>query len=161
MSTAARRHAGGVPEGCPLSRRQYQVMCGLAAGRTYLEIARGLGISHSTVREHAHVAFRHLGVTGRGASCAVVAMKDSGWLGAKPRRPQEPPDPHLTPVQLAYAACFAALCRERTSRAAAIVTVAFGLLTAVHALPSRPRQPPDIDELLLRLARGVTRPIPQ
>lgn len=151
-----------VPAGCPLSDREFEMMRLLARGATYKEMGLKMGISTSGVRSLAHTAFDRLGVGGgRGAAAAVVMMKDSGWIGASPRTPQLPDDSRIvTPVQLAYCSCFVALCQQRTPRAAAIVTVAFGLLSAVHGVQATaPRRVPDIDELLLRLARGLARPI--
>lgn len=154
-----RRFQTNVPEGCPLTNCEYEILVLLSAGLSMKQVAARRQCHRSTVNSLMSNAYKRLGVHG-GQTQAVVLMKDSGWLGALPRRPQDPPDPSVTPVQLAYAACFVRLCRERTSRAAALVTVAYGLLVADRAwAPSRPRRPPDIDALLLRMARGLQRPI--
>ncbi len=133
----------------------------LAAGQTYKECARGLGIGHSTVREHAHKSFRRLGLTGRGAAPAVVLMKDSGWLGAPPREPHDPDDSRdVTPQQGAYNVLFVRLCARRRTRDALKLAVAYELLIRGEC-PSAPPVAgrPDIDVLLLRMARGLRRRI--
>lgn len=103
----------------------------------------------------------------------VVLMKDSGWLGATPRQPYPRRKVMTaeeyryarslevtTPPQIAYTYAFVRLCRERTTRAAWIVSLAFELLYADRGLVvSGSRSNPDIDELLLRMARGLVRPI--
>jgi DNA-binding CsgD family transcriptional regulator len=152
-------HYASVPAGCPLTSRQFEVATLLAAGATYKEIALRLGITPSTVTSHAHMIYHRLGIIGRGAAPAAVRMKDSGWLGAPPRAPRLVDDP-LTPTQRAYVHHWDRLASERTPRAAALVEVASIMLLGDHRLaPDRPPARPDIDTLLLRIARGVTRPI--
>lgn len=150
-----------VPAGCPLTDREYEFLCHLSRGLTYKEAAREMGVAPSTLTSLAHTAYGRLGLQARGITTAVVLMKDSGWLGAPTRPPQLVDDSRdVTAVQLAYASCFVRLCRERTPHAAALVTVAFCLLSAVHGLEaSGKRRVPDIDALLLSLARRLRRPI--
>ena len=55
---AGRRRA---TEPCPLSRREMDVLRGLAEGKVYKQIALNLGLSASTVRSHLHNAYGKLG----------------------------------------------------------------------------------------------------
>lgn len=150
-----------------MSNQQFRVMTLVARGMTCREVSEVMALDASSVRGHMSGAYQKLGVTGRGAMAAIVVMKDSGWLGAFPRPPQRYDDSRdVTPAQLAYNYCFVAMCQERTPRAAAIVTFAYAMLAGVYRIPvenskTRPlgRRPADIDELLLRLARGLRRPI--
>lgn len=151
-------HRIRVPAGCPLTNREYELLVLLSTGATYKEAARAMSIAPTTVASTARTAYAALGVVGRGVGPAIVVMKDAGWLGAPPRQPPRA-DRAVTPVQLAYAYAFSRLCRERTPRAAAIVTIAYGLLRADHGLPARARTVPDIDALLLRMARALQRPV--
>jgi DNA-binding NarL/FixJ family response regulator len=48
-----------------LTARQAEVLGLLARGHTYREIARDLGISESTVKQHAHAIYKTLGVSSR------------------------------------------------------------------------------------------------
>jgi DNA-binding NarL/FixJ family response regulator len=53
-----------------LSRRQRQVLSGLAAGMTNTEIASALGVSPDTVKWHLAALFRRLGVRNRAQAVA-------------------------------------------------------------------------------------------
>ncbi len=149
------------PAGCPLTPRQFQVMSRLAAGETYGETAHDLGLSYSTVDTHAHNAYRRLGILGRGRAAAVVVMKDSGWLGAPPRRPHDDDDSRdVTGAQQAYVDLFVRLCERRRHRDALKLAVAYELLIRGECSRAPPvAGRPDIDELLLRMARGLRRRI--
>ncbi len=158
----ARNRSDRVPEGCPLANREYDVVCLLAEGLSQKEVAHRLGIARSTVSTTLGHARSRFGLGPCRTLALVVILKDSGWLGAPPRPPRQgrEPDDGCTPPQLAYAYAFVRLCRERTPRAVLIVTVAYMLLCADRGwTPSRPRRNPDIDALLLRMARGLSRPV--
>lgn len=75
-----------VPEGCPLSDRQYEILYWITQGKEYTEVASLLGISHSTVRTHTHHAYKILGV--KSASAATVMFMREGWHAEKPAEPQ-------------------------------------------------------------------------
>src|SRR5437764_14555632 len=62
----------------PLAPMQTRVLAELANGKRYKEIASTLGISESTVRSHAHMTYRKLGVADR-AQAVLLATK-RGWL---------------------------------------------------------------------------------
>jgi putative nucleotidyltransferase with HDIG domain len=63
---------------CPLTERELDVLRELAAGQVYKQVASTLGVSVSTVRNHAHHAYRKLGVADR--TQAVVLASERGWL---------------------------------------------------------------------------------
>jgi putative nucleotidyltransferase with HDIG domain len=65
-------------EPCPLTTRELDVLRELAAGKVYKQVASALGVSDSTVRNHAHNAYRKLGVADRAQ--AVVLASEHGWL---------------------------------------------------------------------------------
>jgi len=58
-----------------LTGRQLEVLRLVAAGDSYEEVAKRLGISHWTVREHMDVVLRRLEVPNRTAA-VVVAIRD-------------------------------------------------------------------------------------
>lgn len=63
---------------CPLSSRELDVLIGLSDGKVYKEIARELSLSASTVRSHAHHAYRKLDVADRAQ--AVLLAAERGWI---------------------------------------------------------------------------------
>lgn len=69
----------GIPEGCPLSRRELEAVCAIANGRTYKQIAAANGRSASTIRSQLHDAYRKLGIAGGGAQAAIHCWK-RGWI---------------------------------------------------------------------------------
>jgi DNA-binding CsgD family transcriptional regulator len=66
------------PSPCPLSERELDVLVLAADGRSNVEIARFLGISDQTVKNHVTHILRKLQVVDR-TSAAVRALR-SGWL---------------------------------------------------------------------------------
>jgi DNA-binding CsgD family transcriptional regulator len=96
-----------VPTDCPLTPRQFAVICHLAGGKSYKQIAASLGITHSTIGSHVHEAYRRLGVSNNRQAVAHVLRK--GWLGWVPA-PAEPAVP-LSHFQRAYLAAFDAHLR--------------------------------------------------
>jgi putative nucleotidyltransferase with HDIG domain len=62
----------------PLTARELDVLRELAAGKVYKQAAAALGVSVSTVRNHAHNAYRKLGVADR--TQAVLLASERGWL---------------------------------------------------------------------------------
>ena len=67
-----------LPEPCPLSERELNVLRLLAEGKVYKQIARELHLSPSTVRSHLHRAYRRMGVVDR--TQAVLMATELGWL---------------------------------------------------------------------------------
>jgi DNA-binding NarL/FixJ family response regulator len=67
-----------VPEGCPLSQRQYEVMTLLCEGLTQREIAEKLNYSRSTIRDEIIQARWALRVHNQRA--AVAAFFENGWF---------------------------------------------------------------------------------
>lgn len=63
---------------CPLSRREIDMLRGLAKGYVYKQIAFELGLSLSTVRTHLHNAYGKLGVIDRAQ--AVLIATENGWI---------------------------------------------------------------------------------
>jgi HD-like signal output (HDOD) protein/DNA-binding CsgD family transcriptional regulator len=72
--TACRRPS----EPNPLSVRELDVLCGLAEGKVYKQIAADLALSASTVRSHLHNAYRKIGAADRAQ--AVLMARDRGWI---------------------------------------------------------------------------------
>jgi DNA-binding CsgD family transcriptional regulator len=66
--TTTRRHAGYVE----LTGRQREILRLVAAGRSYRQISRELGLSEATVRKHLDDIFARLGVTKRTAAAACA-----------------------------------------------------------------------------------------
>lgn len=60
------------------TRREREVLCALAAGKTYEQTSAALGISINTVRNHVRSAYEKLGV-GTKSSAVAVAMRH-GWI---------------------------------------------------------------------------------
>jgi hypothetical protein len=153
-----------VPAGCPLTARQFEVLTLVSQGMLYKQIGRELGIKAGSVASHVNGALLNLGLVGAGgARAAIVKMKDSGWLGALPREPQQRDDSRdVTPQQRAYNAEFVRLCREREPLAEATTAVASKLVSVDAAEPfarrdARAPRRPDIDTLLLRMAIALSR----
>ena len=91
-----------VPDGCPLTPRQFAILCALANGKTVKQVALSMGVAASTIRTHMHHAYRRLGVT-----CdtqAVGHLLRSGWLGSGTPAPR--PSLPLSHFQRAYLAAF-------------------------------------------------------
>jgi putative nucleotidyltransferase with HDIG domain len=65
-------------EASPLSARQTELMRELAKGKSYKQIAAGLGLSVSTVRTHFYNAYQTLGVNNRAQ--AVLMATERGWI---------------------------------------------------------------------------------
>lgn len=78
----SKRTADFMPDGCPLSPREFEILQKVAAGRTKQQIALEMAIEPSTVRSAAHKAYARLGVSN--AAQAVAAMYDDGWMDYVP-----------------------------------------------------------------------------
>ncbi|MGI8630793.1 MAG: HDOD domain-containing protein [Solirubrobacteraceae bacterium] len=73
--------SGGRPrqiDPCPMSRREVEVLRGLAAGKVYKQIAGDLGLSASTIRTHLHNVYGKLGAMDRAQ--AVLIATERGWI---------------------------------------------------------------------------------
>lgn len=62
----------------PLSAREQEVLQGLWAGKTYVEMANDMQLSSSTVRTHVHNLYAKMDVPGAAQAC--VAAYRAGWL---------------------------------------------------------------------------------
>jgi DNA-binding CsgD family transcriptional regulator len=159
---------------CPLSVRQHEVMLLVMRGLTYKQAARELGITHSTARTHMHTAYVRLGVSDKGQACMVMIR--NGWAAPRdlipdyaglpyttsPRRQVTTLAPWLpSPAQRLYLDAFDVLLRERTDEAADRVDFMFGVMCRERRCADRRRGAQDIDDMLLRVAIGVRRPIPR
>ena len=67
-------------DACPLSNRELQVLEHLAAGESYNQIAAGLDLLTSTVRNHLASIYRKLDVIDRAQAVLVATRR--GWLRA-------------------------------------------------------------------------------
>lgn len=105
MPPASRRREG-VPDDCPLTAREFEVLGLLAEGLAMKQVAAKLGIAASTVRIQAHTGYRRLGVGN--VTQAVAMMSRRGWLGWTPPPPQPPVEPEgkLPPFARAYLEAF-------------------------------------------------------
>lgn len=116
----ARTARGRVPDGCPLSAREYQILCLATVGLSKVETARVLGITPSTVRSVLKNARHRMDVDTLEQLVAEATAR--GWLL------HEPPQRGLTVVQRRYLhqfdrmlrgepadtdECFRAMCVER------------------------------------------------
>jgi DNA-binding CsgD family transcriptional regulator len=71
-----------VPDGCPLTARQFRVLQLLGDGLTGEQIAAELGVSASAVRSASSAAFKALQCAN--TVQAVVVMGRRGWIGWQP-----------------------------------------------------------------------------
>jgi DNA-binding CsgD family transcriptional regulator len=155
---------------CPLSPRQHEVVTALMCGLTYKQAAKQLGISPSTVRTHAHVAYERLAVANLGQAC--VLMIRHGWTDPSELLPDYHGAPYTTrarrgqkdwlpsPAQRLYLDAFDRLLRDRDEVGAALVDYYFGAMIRERGVPDRRRGASDIEAMLLGIARGVLRPVP-
>lgn len=77
--------AGGVAVANNLTRREYEILHGLAAGHTFADIGRQLGITEDTSKSHGHTLYRKLGVHDRGHAIAVAYDLGLLQVGASKR----------------------------------------------------------------------------
>lgn len=90
-----------VPAGCPLSKRQWQVLSELARGRTTATIAERMGLHVGTVLSHLHYAYPRIGASTRSQAIAIV--HEAGWLDPVA---EGPGDDRVTPGQRLYLDAF-------------------------------------------------------
>lgn len=157
---------------CPLSCREHEVLVSIARGLTRKQAAARMGVSVSTVRSLQATALRRLGVVT--VTHAALVMLGEGWvsrdqlLPSYGGRPYEPAKRNQvatlrwvpSPAQRLYLDAFDELLARRD--AASEQRVAFAFLALYHEVRV-PRPAPrsrDVGEMLLRMARGLTRPIP-
>lgn len=62
----------------PLTDRELEVLGLLSGGKTYKQVARALGLSQSTVRNHLHNVYHKLNVVDRAQ--AVIVSRENGWI---------------------------------------------------------------------------------
>lgn len=93
-----------VPDGCPLSPRQFDVLAAFGRGETPRDIAERMVLSESTIRSHAHMIYTRLGVPS--VAAAIAYAFNQGWMGWTPPPPiPVPPRPshfHLSPWAKAF-----------------------------------------------------------
>jgi DNA-binding CsgD family transcriptional regulator len=83
--------AAEVPEGCPLTPRQFQILQLLGDGAINKYIAGHVGISPSTVRSHVEQIRHALGA--HNITQAVTEAGRRGWMGWTPPPQVEAPSP--------------------------------------------------------------------
>jgi DNA-binding CsgD family transcriptional regulator len=154
-----------VTDDCPLSPREHQVILHAMAGRDHKQTAQRLGVSPSTVRTYRHKAIRKLGVDSVGK--AIVIMLREGWAPHHVLIPDWPGgaySPHPTrpwvpsPAQRLYLDAFDRMLSLRTERAVADVEFCFGVLVHESGAPGSRRGRPDLDAMLLGMARACLAP---
>jgi DNA-binding CsgD family transcriptional regulator len=100
-----------VPDDCPLTGSEFEVVCLLAEGLSAKQVAARRHCSVSTIRTLAHIAYARLGVRDRVTACLL--FRDRGWIAPLEVRfvPEEPARP-LTSVQRMYVDAFMRWTRE-------------------------------------------------
>jgi DNA-binding CsgD family transcriptional regulator len=83
-----------VPEGCPLTPRQYQTIKLLCDGQTRSEIADTLALSRSTIRTIHHEALRRLRVSSLRAARHKLTQ-NLWWEPDQPDKPLRDDQPFL------------------------------------------------------------------
>ena len=113
------------PEGCPLTRREFEAARLVSLGLSHRRAAEQLGIARSTTSKLIERARRRLGVP----TCTQLAIvvRDSGWL--EPPLSEWDDTAPLTPAQQLYVASFMAYLRAKTP-----VETARALLVKDHML---------------------------
>lgn len=167
-------------EVCPLSERQYEVVALMMQGRDYGEIAHELKINVSTIRTHIHSAYERLGLAGSSRGALFAVMLSRGWITPAEVAPQDAYSTWLqatrndldwqpSAAQRCYLKAFDRLLVRRDAASAAAMEFAYRLMCWEAGIPMRTW--PDIercdedatdrvDEMLLGMARALTRPIP-
>lgn len=80
-----------VPPGCPLTKRQYEILYWITQGKEQKQVAHLLGLSESTVRTTCSNAYKLLGVPS--ATAATVLFMRNGWHAEEAADPRgEAPD---------------------------------------------------------------------
>jgi DNA-binding CsgD family transcriptional regulator len=149
MSAAAHT----VPADCPLTSRQFAVLCQLARGKTYKQIGASLGITHSTIGSHVHAAYQRLDVSN--SRQAVVHVLRQGWLGWVPE-PVEPSVP-LSHFQRAYLGAFDAHLRTQGAQSRRAMRIAlYGARNEAGLEPKLDRPPgrDPLERILAAVARA-------
>lgn len=162
----ARRRSS--PPGCPLTARQHEALLALLSGRTGKQVARDLGIAHSTVRSRTHNAYQRLGVAD--ARQAMAVMLREGWVEVDEILPDHEGAGYTTddqhwgrqdwlpsPAQRLYLDAFDRLLAERTDEAARSLNVMFVAMCCERGIEDRRRGGRDVDSMLTKLARVLTR----
>lgn len=147
----------------PLTTREHQVVVAAMTGLSAKATALKLGISASTVRTHRKKALARLGVQSMGH--AMVVMLQQGWVlrfglipdytgpvygaskfGAHAWVP--------SPAQRLYLDSFDRLLKDRTVEAVDDAAFFYRVLQRETTTTHNGRGRPDVDALLLRIARA-------
>lgn len=158
---------------CPLSCREHEVLIHAIRGLTQTQTAGMLGVSVSTVRTLRMTALRRLGVVT--VTHAALVMLGEGWVSRDQLLPSYEGRPYVTlaskrmsttlrwlpsPAQRLYIDAFDKLLTRRDDAAAQRVAFAFLALYHEAKVPRPPARSRDVGQMLLSMARGLTRPIP-
>ncbi len=107
---ASRVHGDRVPDGCPLSPREYAAIVAVARGESAKEIAARTNRNLSAVRSALCKAYARLGVLN--APEAVAACYDGGWLTPEPNGKRKL---EVTPREQVYLHALDLHLRSRTA----------------------------------------------
>lgn len=153
-----------------MTSRQQECLLLVMRGLRYKQVARRLGLSDNTVRSHLTMAYERLGVN----DCrqAMVVMLRNGWTSLA-ELPDYTGPLYSTlsqrgksvnwvpsPAQRLYLDAFDLLLRQRTAKAAELVSFYFGVMCRERGCPDRRVGQQSVDALLMRLGRAVSRRIP-
>lgn len=147
-----------------LSPRQAEVLALKYDGVSTRKIAARLGVTASTVTSTWSSLRKKVGARSSGEVFAICARL--GMMDGKPENIQPfvifrdpPPEDAPAPAARLYAQTFSQFVKARTDEARACVTIAWAALSMESGFRKR-RAPADVDEMLLRMGLGVTRPRP-
>ncbi len=159
----------GVPDDCPLTARQLEIVRLAVRGESYAQIAKRLHLTPSTVDTHMHAARVRLGVTGhgsRGKLCVLVLARGwlrdpnellPSWTGPEyttgVRRPWLP-----SPAERLYLDAYDELLRTRDASAARDTRIYHGLLWHIRRKPPAPPRGRDIDAMFRALGADICTP---
>lgn len=164
---------------CPLTGREYEAVTLMMQGLDIGASAARMGITESAVRSLLKTARQRLGLIGAGNGPMFASMFSHGWVTPQQVAPHDTYSTWLqatkndldwrpSAAQRCYLNAFNRLLWRRDPRAAVAASLALALMcleAGVRPPTARPTCDPatsllHLDDMLMRVARGVTRPIP-
>ncbi len=159
-----------VPDDCPLTARQREIVRLAMRGLSYGEIARELVLAESTVCTHMWAARAALGITGRGRGHLFALMLARGWAIADDLLPDYRGAPYAraavrglprawvpSPAWRLYLDAFDRLLVTRSASAAADVAYFLGVVCRAEGV-SVPERGKDVDAMLRRVGARICTP---